>query len=55
MAKQKGSPTLAIILLTMGLVWLLNDLNIISVNIPWIPVILIIIAVGMIMNRINRK
>jgi len=44
-------PTLAIALLVVGIIWLLNDLNIVSINIPWIPIVLIIIAVGMIFNR----
>jgi hypothetical protein len=59
MAKEKEEdkcckrrfPTFAIILLVVGLIWLLNEINVISVNIPWIPVVLIIIAIGMIINR----
>ena len=47
-------PTLAVILLVIGLAWLLNDVAIITINIPWIPVILIIIAIGMIFNRFSR-
>ena len=48
-------PIFATILLVLGVVWLLSDLNIIAVDIPWIPVILIIIAIGMIFNRFTRK
>lgn len=44
-------PTLAIALLVVGIIWLLNDLKLISINIPWIPIILIIVAVGMIFNK----
>jgi len=47
-------PTLAIALLVVGIIWLLNDLKLISVNIPWIPIVLIIIAMGMIFNRFLR-
>ena len=48
-------PTLAVILLVVGLVWLLNEINVIAVDIPWIPVILIIIAIGMIFNRFSNN
>lgn len=44
-------PTLAIGLLVVGIIWLLNDLEIISIDIPWIPVVLIVISLGMISNR----
>jgi len=44
-------PTFAVILLIVGLLWLLNELKVITINIPWIPIILIIIAIGMIINR----
>lgn len=49
--RRRKFPTLAIALLVVGLIWLLNDLNVISVNIPWIPIVLIIIAMGMMFNR----
>ena len=52
--KRPKFPALAVILLVIGLVWLLNESNIISVNLPWIPVILIIVAIGMIVNRYNN-
>ncbi|MEK6906329.1 MAG: hypothetical protein AABW81_01770 [Nanoarchaeota archaeon] len=44
-------PVLAVIILIWALVWLLNDLDVVSLNLPWIPVIIIIIALGMISNR----
>lgn len=47
-------PSLAVILLIFAVVWLLNDLDVLSVNIPWVPVVLIVIAIGMIVNRLNR-
>ena len=47
-------PSLAVILLIFAVVWLLNELEILSVDIPWIPVILIVIAIGMIVNRFNK-
>jgi hypothetical protein len=53
MARAKF-PTLALILLVLGLIWLLNDMNIIAVNVPWVPVVLIIVAIGMIVNRFSK-
>lgn len=52
MARRKF-PVLAVILLLFAVVWILSDMEIISVNLPWIPVILAIIAVGMIFNRLS--
>jgi len=53
--QRKRFPTLAIALLVVGLIWLLNDLNVVSINIPWIPIIIIIIAIGMMFNRFIYK
>jgi hypothetical protein len=51
MSKNKF-PTFAMILLLFGLIWLLNELKILNIDFPWIPSIVIIIAIGMIINRI---
>ena len=53
MSKEKKFPTLAVILLIFAIAWLLSDLKLININIPWIPVILIIVAIGLIANRYN--
>jgi hypothetical protein len=50
MAKIKF-PSLAVILLLFAMVWLFSDLGYLSLNIPWIPVVIAIIAIGMIFNR----
>ena len=52
MAKNKF-PVLAIILLIFGIAWLINDLYF-PIDLPWIPVILIVIAIGMIANRYGK-
>ena len=54
-ARGRRFPTLAIALLVVGVIWLLNDLKIVLIDIPWIPVVLIIIAMGMIFNRFLNK
>ena len=54
MVKKKGKikccggnfPTFAVILLVIGVLWLLSDLGVITVDVPWVPVVLIIIALG---------
>ena len=50
MAKEKF-PVLATLLLIFGIVWLINEFGYVSFNLPWLPVILIVIAIGMIANR----
>jgi hypothetical protein len=52
---NKKFPSFAIMLLIVGIIWLLNELNLIKINIPWIPIVLIIISIGMIVNRILGK
>lgn len=49
---RKKFPIFAFILLIFAIAWLLNELGYLRINIPWVPVILIIIAVGMIFNRL---
>ncbi|MEM3112947.1 MAG: hypothetical protein QXI33_00810 [Candidatus Pacearchaeota archaeon] len=53
--KGKKFPMLAVILLVVGIIWLLQELTIITINIPWIPIVLIIIALGLIINRYTEK
>lgn len=48
---KRNFPILAMILLAYAIFWLLNELEVLIIDIPWIPVILIIIAIGMIFNR----
>lgn len=38
------SPAFAFVLLILGLVWLLSELGIITIDIPWWPVILVVLA-----------
>ena len=51
MAKKKF-PALAVVLLLFAIAWLLSDLEYLVIDIPWIPVILAVIAIGMIWNRL---
>jgi hypothetical protein len=54
MARRKSFPTLAVILLVFAIVWLLDELGVLVINVPWVPVILIVVAVGMIFNRFKE-
>jgi hypothetical protein len=53
MSKHKF-PLLAILLLIFGVTWLAQDLGYLNVNILWIPVILIVVAISMIWNRLKN-
>ncbi len=53
MAKNKF-PVLWTLLLIAGIVWLINEMFYFSINLPWLPVILIVIAIGMIANRYRK-
>jgi fatty acid desaturase len=52
--RRRRFPTFATILLVVALLWLLSDMNVLTINVPWIPVILIIIAIGWIFNAFTR-
>lgn len=54
MTKGIKFPTLAVILLVAGIVWATDVLGYLSIDFPWLPVVLIIIAIGMIVNRYTR-
>ncbi|MBU2562035.1 MAG: hypothetical protein KKF68_00025 [Nanoarchaeota archaeon] len=53
MARTKF-PMLAVVLLIFGIAWLLNELKVFNLDLPWGPVIIIIIAIGLIFNRFSR-
>ena len=44
-------PVLATLLLIFGIVWLINVVGFAYINVPWLPVILIVVAIAMIANR----
>jgi len=49
--KIRKFPMFAVIVLLIGIFWLLSELGVLVVNVPWIPVVLIVIAIGWIFNR----
>jgi len=48
---RRKFPTLAVIVLIFALTWFLSELGFLNINIPWIPLILIVVAIGWIVNR----
>jgi len=53
--KKKTLPTISIIILVIGILWLINELEIFKINIPLLPVILIIIGVAGLIDFYKRK
>ena len=48
---KRRFPTLAVILLVFAAAWLMSDLGYLAIDIPWIPVMLVVVAIGWIINR----
>jgi len=55
MAKKGKFPTFAVVVLVLAVIWLLQELGILTIGIPWLPVILIIVAVGWIYDVYKKK
>ena len=49
---RRSFPTLAFIILIFAAFWLLRELEILDINLPFLPVVLIIIAIGIIFDRL---
>ncbi len=54
MAQKRKFPVLWTLLLLFAISWILDEMNIISLDIPWIPTTLAIFAIGMIINRLRN-
>jgi len=48
---KKRFPTFGAILLAIGVIWLLNDLEVVPVDLPWVPIVVIVIAIGLLINH----
>ncbi|WP_321418096.1 hypothetical protein [uncultured Methanomethylovorans sp.] len=53
--KKETFPTIPVIILVTGILWLINELNILTINIPWFPVVLIIVGVAGLIEFYKRK
>ena len=52
--RKKGFPTFAVLLLVVGILWLLSELKVIVVDIPWWPIVLIVFALGWVFDYYKR-
>jgi len=52
---KRGFPTFAVIIFVLAVVWILQDTGLLSVHIPWFPVILAIIAFGWIVDSYRKR
>jgi len=43
---------LGFIILIFATLWLLREMNVVNLSVPWLPIVLIIIAIGIIFNRL---
>jgi len=52
---KKGFPTFAFLLLILAGLWILTEIKVITIDIPWFPIILAVIALGWIIDHYSRK
>jgi hypothetical protein len=52
--RERTFPTLGFIILLFASLWLFREMDIVDIRLPWIPVILIIISIGMIFDKLAR-
>jgi hypothetical protein len=52
---KKSIPMLAIMTLIIGFVWLLNDMGVIAYKIPWMPLIMILMAINWIIGYYKNQ
>jgi len=55
MAKKQTFPTFAIAVFILAILWILTDVGILTVNVPWFPVIIAAIALGWIFDFYANK
>jgi len=51
-ARRRKFPTLGFIILIFASLWLLREMDVVDIRVPWLPIVLIIIAIGIIFNRL---
>lgn len=49
---RRRFPVLWFIILVFATLWLLREMDVIDFYVPWLPVVLIVIALGVIFNRL---
>jgi len=51
----KKIPVFGILLLIIGIIWILQDFALITIDIPWVPIIVILIALAIILKRMENS
>jgi hypothetical protein len=54
LTKMAKFPTFWVIVLLFAIAWALEEIGLYSINLPWLPVIIVIVAIGAIFNRFNK-
>ena len=49
---RRKFPVLGFIILIFASLWLLREMSVVDLRVPWLPIVLIIIAIGIIFNRL---
>jgi len=49
---RRRFPVLGFLVLIFAGLWLLREMNVIDLRVPWLPIVLIVIAIGIIFNRL---
>jgi hypothetical protein len=55
MFRKKHFSTFWFLILILAVIWFLSELGYIDVNVPWLPLILIVIAMGAFINHLIGK
>ena len=48
-------PVGGFIVLIIGIVWMLNELHVFTVDLPWVPLVIIVIGLGIILNHYYKR
>ncbi len=51
---KRPFPTFAVLILVLGLIWLAVELQLITINVPWLPLIVVVLAAGWIVNHYQK-
>ena len=52
---RRGFPTFAVIVFVLAVFWLLSEIGVITTGVPWLPVILVVISLGCIIDHYAKR
>lgn len=50
---KRKFPVLGVFLVVAGFLWFMNEMNLVSIKIPWLPIVVVVVGIGMIYNRLK--